>query len=63
MGRLASEYDSWEPAEHLANAQRKVKEFEKAQAKKRTERANITTRTVTMIVVAKALAHTEHLTY
>ena len=30
-----SEYDSWEPAEYLANARRKVREFENAQKKKR----------------------------
>ena len=33
-----SEYDSWEPADHLTNARRKVKEFETTQGKKRKGR-------------------------
>jgi hypothetical protein len=33
-----SEYDSWEPAEHLANAPKKVTEFEKTRKRRRQTR-------------------------
>jgi hypothetical protein len=32
-----SEYDSWEPAEHLAKAPKKIQEFEHARKQKRKE--------------------------
>lgn len=35
-----SEYDSWEPAEHLTGAPTKIKEFECAKKRKRKEQAD-----------------------
>jgi len=35
-----SEYDSWEPAEHLVGAPKKVKEFERARKRKRRRQAD-----------------------